>query len=107
MLDKCGRRKRTATSQRKRRHARTRGATTIAIVVKINNRSSNFQARQQCLRLQLSPATHVCGVFSLCDEAKLDLGEGFQHLRVQALEFRRVRNKLGRIILSVCPETLA
>jgi hypothetical protein len=31
--------------------------------IAIDNSSLNFQARQQCLRLQLSPATHVCGAF--------------------------------------------
>jgi hypothetical protein len=28
-----------------------------------DNSSLNFQARQQCLRLKLSPATHVRGAF--------------------------------------------
>ena len=30
-----------------------------------NNSSLNFRARHQCLRLKLSPATHVCGAFLL------------------------------------------
>jgi hypothetical protein len=31
--------------------------------IAIDNGSLNFQARQQCLRPQLSPATQVCGAF--------------------------------------------
>jgi hypothetical protein len=61
---KCGRRKRRPKSRHNRRHVRTRAAITLATAGKINRRSLNFQARQQCLRLQLSPATHVCGAFS-------------------------------------------
>jgi hypothetical protein len=61
MLNFCVRRRRRPKSRHNRRHVRTRAATTIATAAKINNRSLNFQARQQCLRLQLSPATHVCG----------------------------------------------
>jgi len=58
---KCGYRKRTATS----RHNRRRRTTTSGVTkpAATNNRSLNFQARQQCLRLQLSPATYVCGAF--------------------------------------------
>jgi hypothetical protein len=32
---------------------------------KINNSSLNFRAPQQCLRLQLSPATYVRGAFQI------------------------------------------
>src|SRR5664280_2636454 len=44
---KCVRRKRRATSRRKRRHGKPRAAITIATGGKINNRSLNFQAQQQ------------------------------------------------------------
>src|ERR1035437_3284620 len=50
---KCVRRKRRTRSRRKRRHEKTNAAITIAIGGKINNRSLNFQARQQCLRSKL------------------------------------------------------
>jgi hypothetical protein len=60
----CGYRKRRPKSRHNRRHERTRAAITIAIAVKINRRSLNFRARQQCLRPQLSPATtFVRGAF--------------------------------------------
>ena len=51
----CVHRRRSMTSQRKRRHERTRAAITIATAGKINNSSLNFQARQQCLRSKLKP----------------------------------------------------
>ena len=62
---KCVHQMRRPKSRHKRRHERARAAITIAIAGKINNRSLNFQARQQCLRSKLSPATHVRGAFQI------------------------------------------
>jgi hypothetical protein len=48
--------------QHKRRHVKTRAATTIAIAGKINNSSLNIAARISAT-LQTRPATHVRGTF--------------------------------------------
>jgi hypothetical protein len=44
-------------ARRKQKCGRSRTAT--------DSRSLNFRARQKCLRLQLSPATHVCRAFQI------------------------------------------
>ena len=55
---------RVATTQGADRGASGQGDRAAPRTPATNNCSLNFQARQQCLRPKLSPATHVRGIFS-------------------------------------------